>query len=226
MWGLRSKMSLSQEVSFPINWVTSRNSGTGDNQIVLFDAQWTQDRRLISYWDSDIPGDKRKLNTATDSSKVEFSSVKFKSDQGGDNLTADSVYLHLFDFLYMFNVHVSLTFKQGNWTIEVEIFWYSDRAIYGHIAIATQRCLCLITLRRRNTRHQDDYSLWPTYATWVYLWQKCPFPDSDITGQMSPYQHHHRSHLCDLGSSLAVVTLSPSLNHSTLGSGLPFTWTG
>ena len=115
-------MSLSQEVSFPINRVTSRNSGTGDNQIVLFDAQWTQDRRLISYRDLDIPGDKRKLNTATDSSKVEFSSVKFKSDQGGDNLTADSVYLHLFDFLYMFNVHVSLTFKQGNWTIEVEIF--------------------------------------------------------------------------------------------------------
>ena len=136
--GLRSKISLSQKVSFPINWVTSRNSGTGDNQIVLFDAQRTQDRRLISYWDLDIPGDKRKLNTATDSSKVEFSSVKFKSDQGGDNLTADSVYLHLFDFLYMFNVHVSLTFKQGNWTIEVEIFWYSDRAIYGHIAIATQ----------------------------------------------------------------------------------------
>ena len=71
--GLLCKMCLSQKVSFPINWVTSRNSGTEDNQIVLFDAQWTQDRIHISYGDSDIPGDKRKLNTATDSSKVEFS---------------------------------------------------------------------------------------------------------------------------------------------------------
>lgn len=36
---------ISEKVSFSIKWVTSRNAGTGDNQIVLFDAQRTRDRR-------------------------------------------------------------------------------------------------------------------------------------------------------------------------------------
>lgn len=86
-------MFISAKVSFPINWVTSRNVGTGDNQIVLCDAHWTRGRDNISYRDSDIPGDKQKLNTAMDSSKVEFREIR------SQDLTV-SVYLHLFDFLY------------------------------------------------------------------------------------------------------------------------------
>ena len=37
----------------------------------------TEDK--ISYGDSDIPGDKQKLNTDTDSSKVESSEIQIRS---------------------------------------------------------------------------------------------------------------------------------------------------
>ena len=127
---------ISAKVSFPINWVTSRNVGTLDNQIVLWDAHWTRDRDNISYWDSDIPGDKQKLNMET------WTPAKWNLE--GNQITrsftaAISVYLHLFDFLYMFTSGCLSNrgigqLKWKSFDIEIELFMGTLQLRYPEMA--------------------------------------------------------------------------------------------
>ena len=126
---------ISAKVSFPINWVTSRNVGTLDNQIVLCDAFWTRDRDNISYWDSDIPGDKQKLNTET------WTPAKWNLGKSDHKILppAASVYLHLFDFLYMFmSVWLSNRgigqLKWKSFDIEIELFMGTLQLRYSEMA--------------------------------------------------------------------------------------------
>ena len=216
-------LSRRRYISFSIKWVTSRNAGTRDNQIVLFDAQRAQDRRQDqlqrlghSWWQAET-----KHWHGLQQSGIQWNSNQI---QPGDNLMSAGVYLHTFDFLYMDCGWLSNRgigqLKWKSFDIQIELFMGTLQLRYSEMSLSDN-----IEAKEYKTAGWL-FTLVSTHATCLYLLPcitLCP-PMMSAASHMMSLWCDYAAHLCDLGSSLAVVTASPSLSHSTLGSGLPVTW--
>ena len=153
-------MFISEKVSFSIKWVTSRNAGTGDNQIVLFDAQRTRDKRQDqlrrlghSWWQAET----KHWHHGLQQSGIQWNSNQIPPEI----IWCPPVFIciHLTSYTWPHHDWGWLSnrgigqLKWKSFDIQIELFMGTLHLRYSEMSLSDN-------IEARNTRQGGDYSLW------------------------------------------------------------------